>query len=277
MTEPRGSELLVSTEWLAANLEGAGRDFVLIDAGEAVAYRRVHIPGAVGVPHPYLKSDDDPAYVMSAAAFEALAGGLGISNEMPVIVYDESASLHSARVWWVFNHFGHTNVRVVDGGFNAWLEEGRALTSIAPRPARASFVAQEAPATACSLDELKATVEAGSGAQIWDLRADGEWTGADLRGNTRGGHVPGAQHLVWRQLVQGPPMRRFRPLDEIEAQLRAAGIDPTAPTVTYCELGIRAAFGNFVLRLLGNDASRTYDGSMNEWANRLDTPLVTEV
>jgi thiosulfate/3-mercaptopyruvate sulfurtransferase len=73
--------------------------------------------------------------------------------------------------------------------------------------------------------------------------------------------------------MQGPPARRFRPPDEIEGLLREAGIDPAAPTVTYCELGIRAAFGTFVLRLLGNTGVRTYDASMNEWANREDTPL----
>jgi len=271
-----GTELLVSTEWLAAHLDGAGREFVLIDAGEAVAYRRAHVPGAVGVPHPYLKASDNQNQLMPLAEFEELAGSLGISNEMPVVIYDDNASLHAARVWWVFDHFGHSDVRVVDGGFNAWLHEGRPLTSQVPRPERAVFTAREEAATACALEELKQIVEDGLPSQIWDLRSDGEWTGVELRGNLRGGHVPGARHLEWRQLMQGPPARRFRPLEEIESLLRDAGIDPAAPTVTYCELGIRAAFGTFVLRLLGNGQGRTYEGSMNEWANRPDTPLALE-
>lgn len=74
-------------------------------------------------------------------------------------------------------------------------------------------------------------------------------------------------------LVEGPPSRRFRPTEEIRDALVAAGIDPGAPTVTYCQSGIRGAFGQFVLALLGNERVRTYDGSMAEWANRADTPL----
>jgi thiosulfate/3-mercaptopyruvate sulfurtransferase len=274
---PAGSDLLVSTAWLADHLEGAGRDFALIDAGEAVAYRRAHIPGAVGLPHPYLKANDDPGHVMPPAEFEELAGSLGISDQTPVVIYDDNASLHAARVWWVFQLYGHSDVRVVDGGFNAWLDEGRPLTSLVPRPSRATCTARVDAGAACDLDELTRAVDGAAPPQIWDLRSDGEWTGAELRGNARGGHVPGARHLEWRQLMQGPPARRFRPLEEIEALLRDAGIDPNAPTVTYCELGIRAAFGTFVLRLLGNASGRTYDGSMNEWANRPDTPLVLEL
>lgn len=271
-----GWELLVSTDWLAEHLEGAGREFVLIDAGEAVAYRRAHIPGAVGVPHPYLKAHDDRNHVMPPAEFEELAASLGVSDGTPVVIYDDNASLHAARVWWVFDYYGHPDLRVVDGGFNAWLAEGRPLTSQVPRPARGTFTARPHEAAVCRLDDLKAAVEGGAAPQLWDLRSDGEWTGEELRGNQRGGHVPGAKHLEWRNLMQGPPARRFRPREEIEAMLREAGIDPSVPTVTYCELGIRAAFGAFVLRLLGNAGARNYDGSMNEWANRPDTPLTVE-
>jgi thiosulfate/3-mercaptopyruvate sulfurtransferase len=226
----------------------------------------------VGLPHPYLKAKDDATSVMPPTEFEELAGSLGIANDTPVVIYDDNASLHAARVWWVFDHYGHHDVRIVDGGFNAWLDEGRPLTSRVPRPERASFTAREDGASFCDLEGLQAAIDE---TQIWDLRSEGEWTGAELRGNARGGHVPGASHLEWRELMQGPPARRFRPRDEIEARLREAGIDPAARTVTYCELGIRAAFGTFVLRLLGNDSVRTYDRSMNEWANRQDTPLAT--
>ena len=133
------SELLTTTDWLADHLDGVGSEFALIDAGEAVAYRRAHIPGAVGLPHPYLKGREQTRLVMTAPEFEALMGRLGISNETPVVIYDDNASLHAARVWWVFEHFGHRDVRVVDGGLNAWLHEGRPLTSgarTAPRPQR---------------------------------------------------------------------------------------------------------------------------------------------
>lgn len=86
--------------------------------------------------------------------------------------------------------------------------------------------------------------------------------------------MPGALNLEWRQLVEGPPQHRLRPPEEIRARLREAGIDPDAATITYCQSGIRAAFAAFVLQLIGNDRVQVYDGSMAEWANREDTPLV---
>ena len=231
------SELLTTTDWLADNLDGVGSDFALIDAGEAVAYRRAHIPGAVGLPHPYLKGREESPLVMTAPEFEALMGRLGISNDTPVVIYDDNASLHAARVWWVFEHFGHRDVRVVDGGLNAWLHEGRPLTSAPARREPATFTARVDDGSHCTVGELIAIVEAGPDApdapQIWDTRSDGEWDGSNDRGNQRAGHVPGAKHLEWTRLMQGPPSRRFRPLDEIRALIEGAGINPEAATVTY--------------------------------------------
>ncbi len=267
-------DLLVSTEWLAERLDHP--DFVLIDAGEHVAYRRAHIPGASGVPHPYLKGAADGRLVMSPEEFEAYARSVGVSNDTPVVVYDDNASLHAARVWWVFRHYGHRDVRVVDGGFNAWLDEGRPLTSASPHPAPGTFTPRRDASTVVMADELKAAIEAGRAPAIWDTRAPDEWDGSNDRGNARVGRVPGARHLEWRTLMQGPPARRFRSPAEIRATLEQAGIDPDAETVTYCQSGIRGAFGTFILTLLGNERARNYDGSMGEWANREDTPLTLE-
>ncbi len=264
------SPLLVTTSWLAARLEAP--EFVLIDAGETLAYRRVHIPGAVGVPHPYLKGRGSKL-VMGSAEFEPLARRWGIWNDTPVVIYDDNASLHAARVWWVFRYHGHRDVRVVDGGLNAWLDEGRPLTSRAPRPQPGDFVSEIDSSQVTLLEELQEQVASGDGPQIWDTRSLDEWTGAEDRGNRRAGRVPGAVHLEWRGLMQGPPARRFRPLEEIRSSLKEAGLDPDAPAVTYCQAGIRGAFAPFVLALLGNEQARNYDGSMGEWANLDDTPL----
>ena len=264
------SPLLVTTDWLAERIDNP--DFVLVDAGEAVAYRRVHIPGAVGVPHPYLKGKNSKL-VMPPEEFEPLARRWGISNDTPVVIYDDNASLHAARVWWVFRYHGHRDVRVVDGGFNAWLDEGRPLTSRAPRPEAGTFTSNIDASQVCLLDELKALTASGSGPQVWDTRSDQEWDGTEDRDNKRIGRVPGSVHLEWRHLMQGPPARRFRPLDEIRAAIVEAGIDPDAPAITYCQAGIRGAFAPFVLALLGNETARNYDGSMGEWANQEDTPL----
>jgi len=263
--------LLVTTQWLADHLDDPG--LVLLDAGESVAYRRAHIRGAGGLPHPYLKGATNGRLVMHPDEFTALTRRLGVSSDSEVIVYDDNASLHAARVWWVFQLYGHDRVRVVDGGLNAWLEEGRPLTSAPARRPEGTFEARERAGTRCSLEDVRAALDGGT--QIWDARSEGEWTGAESRENQRVGHVPGARHLEWIRVMQGPPYRRFRPLAEIRGILEASGIDADAATVTYCQSGIRAAFATFVLRLLGNEGARAYDGSMAEWANREDTPLTT--
>ena len=262
--------LLVTTEWVAEHIDDP--KLVLVDAGEALAYRRAHLPAAVGVPHPYLKGEG--SLVLEAGAFEAVARRWGVSADSEVVVYDDNASLHAARVWWVFQLYGHEHVRVLDGGLNAWLAEGRALTSAPGRPEPGTFEARTDASQLCTMDELRSELDGG--VAIWDTRSDEEWDGSNSRGNARVGHVPGALHLEWRGLMQGPPARRFRPLDEIHAELTSAGLDPAAPTVSYCEAGIRGAFGAFVLALLGNDSARNYDGSMGEWANVEDTPLVLD-
>ena len=234
--ERTGRDLLVTTQWPADQIDqhGDALPFVLIDAGEAVAYRRAHIPGASGTPHPYLKGDGGSSrLVMNGEEFEAFARAAGISNDTPVIVYDDNASLHAARVWWVFRHHGHRDVRVVDGGFNAWLDEGRALTSRAPRPEPGEFSSRVDSSCVILIDELRAAVEGGSAPQIWDTRSPQEWDGSNDRGNSRAGHVPGAIHLEWSKLMEGPPARRFRPLDEIRSILQGAGINPEALTVSY--------------------------------------------
>lgn len=264
--------LLVTTQWLADHLEDPG--LVLIDAGEAVAYRRAHIRGAAGLPHPYLKGQADELFVMPPEQFEALARRLGVSAASEVVIYDDNASLHAARVWWVFELYGHRHVRVVDGGLNAWLEEGRPLTSAPARRPEGDFAARERPEMHCTLTDVRAAAE--SGQQIWDTRSSAEWAGTESRENARVGHVPGARHLEWIRLMEGPPYRRFRPLAEQRALLEAAGVVPEAATIAYCQSGVRAAFAAFVLRLLGNDQSHAYDGSMGEWANREDTPLVLD-
>jgi len=223
--------LLVTTEWLAGQLDSP--PFVLIDCSDPDAYRRAHIPGAVSIgPTPTLKSAANSRLVMEADQFEPLMRRLGISNDTPVIVYDDNSSLQAARVWWVFERFGHRDVRVLDGGFNAWLAEGRPLTSRAPRPEPGTFTASIDESHHCRLEDMRALVD-GGGTQIWDVRSQGEWLGENDRGNKRAGHVPGAVWLEWTALLEGPPIGRFRPLDEIRQILAAAGINPEAETVTY--------------------------------------------
>ena len=222
-------ELLAETEWLAGHLDDPS--VRIIDCGMPDAYNRCHVPGAVGLPHPYLKGDQS-LFVMPPAQFEELMAARGVSNETTVVLYDDNASLYAARVWWVFDHFGHRNVKVIDGGLNKWLHEGRPLTAQASHPPRAAFHARVDDSRLCTLESLRDCLDDPS-TVVWDVRSREEWTGQNDRGNRRRGHVPGAVHLEWRDLMEGPPERKFKPAAVLRQMLAERGITPDKRIVTY--------------------------------------------
>lgn len=272
-------ELLAEPDWLMDHFEDPA--VRIIDCAVLEAYRRAHIPGAVHLPvHYYIKEAGPPGadhgtFIMPPAEFEALMGRLGVSNDTLVVTYDDNNSLVAARLWWVLNYYGHTNVRVLNGGWHRWLTEGRPITFHATRPQPATFIARPNPALIADAEYLKARI-GDPACQVLDARADDEWSGTNDRGNRRVGRVPGAKHLEWLQFIEKGDTRRFLPAEEIERLLAEAGFSRDRATITYCQGGIRAAHAAFAMALVGYDNVRVYDGSMRDWANRDDTPLTLE-
>jgi thiosulfate/3-mercaptopyruvate sulfurtransferase len=229
-------ELLAEPEWLAAHANDP--NVRVIDCATVEAYRRAHIPGAVQLPvHFYIK-EDDPAgsdhgtFILPQDKFEALMGQLGVSNDTTVVTYDDNNALVASRLWWSLKYYGHTNTKVLNGGWHRWLSEGRPVTFHATRAPKATFTAKPNRAVYASADDLLASYNDGA-CQVWDARSDGEWDGSNSRGNKRSGHVPGAKHLEWTRLVETTDTRRFLPAGELETMLSAAGIRRDKATITY--------------------------------------------
>ena len=271
-------ELLAEPDWLAEHADDP--QVRIIDCATLEAYRRAHIPGAVHLPvHYYIKEQGEREggagmFVMPPDEFAALMSGLGVDADTTVVTYDDNNALVASRLWWVLNYYGHTKAKVLNGGWHRWLTEGRPVTFHGARPEARSFESRTVPELHASAEDLIAEHDSGS-CTVLDVRSDGEWDGSNSRGNKRVGHVPGARHLEWTDLVERSDTRRFLPAEEMQALLEEAGVPAGARTVTYCQGGIRAAHTAFALTLLGYDDVRVYDGSMFEWANREDTPLVT--
>ncbi len=264
-------ELLAEPDWVRDHRED--HQVRIIDCRGEQDYRAGHIPGAVWLgAHNWLKGPDK-VHVMSAEDFGALMGSRGVGNDALVIAYSASNSLPATRVWWVLNHYGHVGAKVLNGGWERWVAEGRPQSTDEPSIEPRTFAARQDDRVVCRLDDLRARRDSF---QIIDARADDEWTGAgNPHKNQRVGHIPGAIHLEWVRLVD-PDHHTFKPADQLRAELDAAGVRPDRETVTHCQAAIRAAHVAFVLSLMGYDRVRVYDGSMAEWANRQDTPLVTE-
>ncbi len=270
-------ELLAEPDWLTEHADDPG--VRIIDCATVEAYRRAHIPGAVQLTAHFYFEEDDPkgsdhgVLIMPPTQFEELMGKLGVGADTTVVTYDDNNSLVAARLWWALNYYGHTKAKVLNGGWHRWLSEGRPVTFHATRPQAAKFSAR---ADEAKYADLEAVLEAceKKDAHLLDVRTDEEWAGTNNRGNKRGGRVPGATHLEWLRFVTSDDRRTFLPAEELQKLVDAAGIRRNQPVITYCQGGIRAAHAAFVLELLGYDDVLVYEGSMREWANREDTPLV---
>jgi thiosulfate/3-mercaptopyruvate sulfurtransferase len=224
-------ELLAEPDWLWEHQDDP--KVRVIDCATLEAYRRAHIPGAVGLPtHIYIKNPDDDAFVMTPDQFKDLMERLGVSDDTTVVTYDDNNALVATRLWWVLNYYGHTNAKVLNGGWHRWLTEGRPITFHQTHVERGSFTPRPNEQIICRADDLMARVgKAGVG--ILDVRTDEEWLGTNNRGNKRAGHVPGAVHLEWLNFVTRDDNRVFKSADELRAMLREVGISPEQEVVTY--------------------------------------------
>jgi thiosulfate/3-mercaptopyruvate sulfurtransferase len=274
-------DLLAEPEWLAAQV--AADNLVIVDcAFDSSEYARAHIPGARIRPgHCYVKTigeDGEPGlFLPSPEEFAKLSQDLGIGPDTTIVAYDSWGSHFAARLWWVFAAYGHHNVRVLNGGWQAWVLGKHPISfESAPETTGPGLEATLQTGRITSMDLLQQNY-ANPEWQILDTRSDAEFNGTSDRGNARTGHIPGAIHLEWNQVLthsrEAEAVRRFLPASEMVKRFEAAGLQRDRPTVTYCQAAVRAAFGAFALEMAGFGKARVYDGSMAEWANRDDTPL----
>ncbi len=223
-------ELLVDAAWVDAQKNDP--NVVIVDCEVDAAYARGHIPGAVLVPDNYEKDPDSGRlFLMNPEQFKAMCEGLGIGDETLVIAYDHSRSLTAARLWWALNTYGHTNVKILNGGWRAWIANGGAVGFGRAEIKSVTFTPKYDDSKLVKVDELKEACEVG-GSVIWDVRSDGEWDGSMTRGNKRAGHVPGAVHLEWFNLMDSDT-NEFKPAAEILRILTEHSITPDKNVYTY--------------------------------------------
>ena len=275
-------ERLVSTEWLAAAIDAGGLDggkLVVVESDEDVLlYETGHIPGAVKIDwHTDLNDEITRDYV-DGEAFAALASAKGISRDSTVVIYGDKSNWWAAYALWVFTLFGHEDVRLLDGGRDKWIAEGRPLTTETTVPAPGTYPVVErddAPIRAFKEDVL-----AHFGKPLIDVRSTEEYTGQRTHmpaypeeGALRGGHIPTAASIPWARAAAEDGTYRDR--SELEAlYLGEAGLKEGDDVVAYCRIGERSSHTWFALKyLLGFDTVRNYDGSWTEWGNAVRVPI----
>ena len=272
-------ERLVSTGWLADHLGDTG--IVVVESDEDVLlYETGHIPGAVKIDwHTDLNDPVQRDYV-DGAGFAKLLSEKGISRESTVVIYGDKNNWWAAYALWVFTLFGHEDVRLLDGGRDLWIAEGRELTTDVPHPTPADYPVVNRDDT--TVRAFKEDVLAHFGHPLIDVRSPEEYSGERTHmpaypdeGALRGGHIPSAASVPWARAAA--PDATFKSREELDAiYLDEAGLTAGDDVIAYCRIGERSSHTWFVLtHLLGFENVRNYDGSWTEWGSAVRVPIAT--
>ena len=222
-------EMLADSQWLAAHLQDD--NIRIVDCDNREAYRRAHIPGATTFRgHNYLKEKEGALHVMGPEEFAQAMSALGIGADNQVVAYDGFSGLYAARFWWALSYYGHANAKVLNGGWDTWLAEGRPVTNATTRPAKAIFTPQVHEDFIARWEHVKDAIDTDT--LVLDTRSNAEWTGENDRGTNRGGRVPGAVHLEWLNYVD-PKTKQFKPAGELRFLFEQAGVRPECEVITY--------------------------------------------
>jgi thiosulfate/3-mercaptopyruvate sulfurtransferase len=265
-------EQLVETDWVAAH--AADANVRIVDMRQS-AFDGGHVPGAVYLsPVAIRDANAPPTFLPTPAAFEQMMAKLGISNTTRVVAYDERGGIYAARLWWILNYYGHTNVALMNGGWLKWAAEQRPTTTEATAPAAGRFTARPQPRWLATASDVVAAIDK-PGVTIVDARTTAEIEGKELRNIKRGGFIPSSTPVYWEDLLN-LPQRTFKSADELKQIYEARGIVPSKEVIAYCQVGMRASVDLFALHLIGYDKLRNYLGSWEEWGNRDDLPIATK-
>ena len=278
-------EILVSTEWLAEHLHDKGLRVLECDE-DVLLYDQGHIPGAIKLDWQTELNDPLRRDYLDQTHFEALLSSKGISNDDTLIFYGDKNNWWATYSFWVFQLFGHTNAKILDGGRAKWIAEGRPLETETPSYPATTYKAKsrDDQAIRAFRDEVRDLLDKEgqglkAGRMLVDVRSPAEYSGELLHmanypqeGALRGGHIPGAANIPWAQAAQEDGT--FKPVEQLRALYEGKGVTKDKDVVTYCRIGERSSHTWFVLKyLLGYDKVRNYDGSWTEWGNLVGAPI----
>jgi thiosulfate/3-mercaptopyruvate sulfurtransferase len=270
--------VLVTTDWVAEHLNDGDVAVAEVDENTDL-YDEGHIRGAIKL---HWKDDlQDPIErdVIDQGAFELLMGSRGIGNGTTVVVYGDKNNWFAAYAYWYLKVYGHGDVRILDGGRQKWIDEGRELTTDAPSTSQASYTAKDRDENIRARRDAVLANLGKDGIALVDVRSPQEYAGElmappgyEQEGASRTGHIPTAQSIPWAQAVKDDGT--FKPADELRALYEGKGVTGDKAVTAYCRIGERSAHTWFVLReLLGYEDVRNYDGSWTEWGNLVGVPI----
>jgi thiosulfate/3-mercaptopyruvate sulfurtransferase len=270
--------VLVTTEWLAEHVNDESIVVAEVDENPDL-YDEGHIPGSIKLHWRDDLQDPIERDLVERVVFERLLGGRGISNDTTLVLYGDKNNWFAAYAYWYLKIYGHEDVRILDGGRQKWIDEGRVQTTDVPSRQSAEYAAKERDESIRAFrDPVRDSIGAGEKALV-DVRSPQEYAGEliappgyEQEGAQRGGHIPTAQSIPWAQAVRDDGT--FKSAEELRDLYAGKGVTPDKEVTAYCRIGERSAHTWFVLReLLGYEAVKNYDGSWTEWGNMIDVPI----
>jgi thiosulfate/3-mercaptopyruvate sulfurtransferase len=273
-------EVLVSTDWVAAHLNDA--NVRIVESNEdPLLYPSGHVPGAVQVDWARDLNDQVRRDYIQKDAFEKLMSSIGATKDTTVVFYGDKNNWWACYAFWVFQLFGHTNARVMDGGRLKWEKEGRDMTRDVPSYPSTSYSAPARDDTKIRAFRQQVLEHQAAGLPLVDVRSPQEYSGERTHmpeypqeGVLRGGHIPGAKNVPWARAAN-PDDGTFKSAEDLKAIYETEqGLKSGDNIVAYCRIGERSSHTWFVLTyLLGYPRVRNYDGSWTEWGNSVGVPV----
>ena len=270
------SEVLVSTAWAQENLNTPGLVFVEVDE-DTTAYDKGHLAGAIKLDWKLDLQDPVRRDFVNKAQFEALLSAKGISNDDTVVLYGGNNNWFAAYAFWYFSLYGHTSIKLIDGGRKKWELDGREFSDeTVTRPATAYVATEQNLDLRAFRDEVIAAIGTKN---LVDVRSPEEFAGKILgpahlpqEHAQQGGHIPGAINIPWSKAANDDGT--FKSDEELAALYGTAGLDRSKETIAYCRIGERSSHSWFVLsQILGEKNVKNYDGSWVEYGSLVGVPI----
>ncbi|PID36419.1 MAG: 3-mercaptopyruvate sulfurtransferase [Rhodobacterales bacterium] len=274
---------LVSTDWLARHLNDP--DLRIIDAtwylpptdADARAdYEAAHIPGAR-----FWDIDDIadtrselPHMAPPVEKFMSRMRAMGIGDGHQVVVYDRSGIFSAPRVWWTFRLMGKTDIAVLDGGLQKWIDEGHPVEDLPPVVRDRHMTTSRQADLVKDVTQVAAAVKLGDW-EIVDARPADRFRGEvdEPRPGLRKGHIPGSKNVPFDQLLNADGT--MKDPAALKAAILKSGVDLDKPIITSCGSGVTAALLAFALERIGHTRHAVYDGSWAEWGMYNDLKVET--
>jgi thiosulfate/3-mercaptopyruvate sulfurtransferase len=243
----------------------------IVDTRPAEDFAKGHIPGATHFDLFGLSLVDTRDAPLKAFMFMThhVLELRGVSETKEVLFYEGNSGMRAARGVWFLEYYGHPNVKMLDGGMQAWQASGAPVTIDCTAPKAASFKTAERRDVLATADDVLRALDRED-TIILDTRSEGEHFGTMVRA-ARGGAIPHSIHIEWTDNLDAAG--KFKSNEELKAMYDRAGVTSDREVYSYCQGGYRAAHSYIALRLLGFAKVRNYIGSWKEWGDRTDLPL----